>query len=172
MKDKWGFKFHFKTWMVYRIHKPQVPTWNQNHNIISESEKEWKRFQTRTKTHTHNLWHLPMVLTHRAKFKWWPYLNHLWTKLDLHCFWGCKTVSWKIGSMCNFSTLEQMTKPWTFWEAEENPFQAYIWVTRNFRIKMFQLFSYRKRCVCASTSMKCFHSAFQRDILFILILPS
>lgn len=50
MKVKWGFKFHFQTWMVYRIHKPQVPTWNQNHNIISESEKEWKCFQT----HTHN----------------------------------------------------------------------------------------------------------------------
>lgn len=63
-----------------------------------------------------------------------------------------------------------MTKPWTFWEAEEKPFQAHIWVTRNFRIKTFQLFSYQKRCVCTSTSMKCFHSDFQRDILFVLIL--
>lgn len=118
-----------------------------------------------------DLWHLLMALTHRAKFKGWPYLDHLWTKLNLHSFWGCKTVSWKIGSMCDFSTLTNDQTLSTL-RSRGKTLQAYIWVTRNFRIKMFQLFSYQKQCVCTSTSMKCFHLDFQRDTSFILILAS
>lgn len=118
-----------------------------------------------------DLWHLLMARTHRAKFKGWPYLDHLWTKLNLHSFWGCKTVSWKIGSMCDFSTLTNDQTLSTL-RSRGKTLQAYIWVTRNFRIKMFQLFSYQKQCVCTSTSMKCFHLDFQRDTSFILILAS
>lgn len=141
-------------------------------SLVSQRKNKNYFKHAHTHRHTHQLWHLPMALTHRTKFKGWLYLGHLWPKLNLHCFWGCKTVSWKIGSMCKFSTLQQMTKPWTPWEAEENPFQACIWVTRSFRIKMVQLFPYQKQCVCTSTSIKCFHWGFQRDILFILILAS
>lgn len=137
----------------------RYPPWNQNDNLINESEKEWKCFPTHTHTpidrpticdiclwHWHteqNLKDSPILVTYE--------LNWIDTACEAVKLWAGKLAACVISALYSkWTNLEHPRK-------QRKSFSTYIWVPRNCRIKMFPLFSYQKQRVCTSTSVKCFH---------------